>query len=63
MIWLVPKTTELEISPIPKFDANIVQLEGTIVLVLVVVLSWTLYAVEKQLTHDPWELIPPHQLL
>jgi len=63
MIWLVPKTTELEICPIPKCDENTVQLDGTIVLVFVVVLSWTLHAVEKQLIHDPWELIPPHQLL
>lgn len=39
MIWLVPKTTELEICPIPKCDENTVQLDGTIVLVLVVVLS------------------------
>lgn len=62
MIWLVPKTSELEISPIPKYNANWLQLEGSVALVLVVVSSWTLHAVEKQLIHDPWEMIPPHRL-
>lgn len=62
MIWLVPKTTGMEISPVPKDNANLPQLQGTVALVLVVVLSWTLHTVEKQLICDPWEMIPPHQL-
>lgn len=39
MIWLVPKTTGMEISPIPKDNANLLQLQGTVALVLVVVSS------------------------
>lgn len=62
MIWLTPKTSELEISAIPKYNTNWLKLEGTVALVLVVVLNWTLHAVEKQLIHDPWEMIPPYQL-
>lgn len=39
MIGLVSKTTGVEISPIPKDDVNLLRLQGTVALVLVVVLS------------------------
>lgn len=39
VIWLVPKRTKVEISPILKDNANLLQLQGTITLVLVVVSS------------------------
>lgn len=62
MIWLAPKATGIEISPIPKSNVDLLQLLGAVPLVLVVVPSWTLHTVEKQLIHDPWEMIPPHRL-
>lgn len=61
MIGLVSKTTGVEISPIPKDNAKLLQLLGTVALVLVVVLSWTLHTLEKQLIRDAWEIIPAHQ--
>lgn len=39
MIGLVSKTTGVEISPIPKYNANLLRLQGTVALVLVTVLS------------------------
>lgn len=62
MIWLVPKATGMEISPIPKGSVDLLQLPSAIPLVLVVGPSWMLHTVEKQLIHDPWEIIPPHRL-
>lgn len=62
MIWLVPETTGVEIRAILKDNANLLQLQATIALVLVVVPRLTLHTVEKQQIHDPWELIPPHRL-
>lgn len=37
MIWLVPKATGIEISPIPKGNVDLLQLLGMVPLVLVVV--------------------------
>lgn len=62
MIWLVPKAAGIEISRIPKGNVDLLQLLGTVPSVLVAVPSWTLHTVEKQLIHDPWEIIPPHRL-
>jgi len=45
-----------------KRNANLLQLQGTVTLVLVVVSSWTLHTVGKQLIRDPWEMLPPHRL-
>lgn len=39
MIGLVSKTIGVDISPVPKDNANLLQLQGTVALVLVVVLS------------------------
>lgn len=39
MIWLVPKATGIEISPIPKGNVDLLQLLGTVTSVLVAVPS------------------------
>lgn len=54
MIWLVPETTGVEISAILKDNANLLQLQATIALVLVVVPRWTLHTVEK--ATDSWSM-------